>query len=128
MVFIPESGGKKYPEDSKENAVPRRNKPSIKFTDEEAVVVEPSVNKRGLLRAPTPYPKELRALAKHASHLRQSKEQNGEIPNTVSRRWKGERRDFFLLQQPPFLLQDEPEYEGDYLEENGKVSRVWRCL
>jgi hypothetical protein len=63
---------------------PRRSKPSIKFlTDMDPPVVENNVNKRGLLRAPTPYPKELRALAKHASHLRQSKELNGEVANTV---------------------------------------------
>lgn len=64
---------------------PRRPKPSIKFlTDVEPVVIETSVNKRGLLRAPTPYPKELRALAKHASHIRQSKEHNGDVLNTVN--------------------------------------------
>lgn len=40
----------------------------------------------GLSRAPTPYPKELRALAKHASQIytRHSKEHNGDIPNNVN--------------------------------------------
>ncbi|OXA52617.1 Protein LAP2 [Folsomia candida] len=88
---------RKYIDESNDNPLPRRSKPSIKFlTDVEPVVIESNVNKRGLLRAPTPYPKELRALAKHASHIhnRQSKEHNGDIVNT-----------------------DEPEYDGDYPEE-----------
>lgn len=77
---------RKYIDESNDNPLPRRSKPSIKFlTDVEPVVIESNVNKRGLLRAPTPYPKELRALAKHASHIhnRQSKEHNGDIVNTV---------------------------------------------
>jgi len=45
-----------------------------------------SFKTHGLSRAPAPYPKELRALAKHASQIytRQSKELNGEIPRKVS--------------------------------------------
>jgi hypothetical protein len=83
-----------------ESTAPRRPKPSIKFlTDVEPVVVEANVNKRGLLRAPTPYPKELRALAKHASHIRQSKEQNGEVNNTVRSLWSK----FFIYGSCTFL-------------------------
>lgn len=60
----------------------RRSRPSIKFlSDQEPPVVDNNL-KKGLLRAPTPYPKELRALAKHASHIRQNN-QNGDVINTV---------------------------------------------
>jgi len=67
-----------------DTVVTRRSRPHIKFmTDVEPVIVDNNVSKRGLLRAPTPYPKELRALAKHASQIRQSKDINGELINTV---------------------------------------------
>lgn len=73
-----------YAPEAEEDEGARRSRPSIKFvTDLEQPVVEPNANKRGLLRAPTPYPKELRALAKHASHLRQSRDLNGDVLNTV---------------------------------------------
>ncbi|CAG7716966.1 unnamed protein product [Allacma fusca] len=89
--------------DNEEQMPPRRSRPSIKFlTDAEPQPTDNNLSKRGLLRAPTPYPKELRALAKHASHLR-SKDQNGDV-----------------------VINDEPEYEGDYLvgDEDGQEVKI----
>ena len=81
-----------------DEALDNQNRPRrslIKFAGFEDEEVEeppeesqPNKNTRpGLLRAPTPYPKELRALAKHASQVytntRQVKDQNGDVVNTV---------------------------------------------
>jgi len=61
---------------------PRRSERRIRFQNEiEPPAPEKPATNGGLLRAPTPYPKELRALAKHASHIRQAKSQNGEVIN-----------------------------------------------
>ncbi|ODM97759.1 Protein LAP2, partial [Orchesella cincta] len=74
---------------------PRRSERKIRFQNEiEPPTPEKPATNGGLLRAPTPYPKELRALAKHASHIRQAKSQNGEVIN----------------------ISDEPVYEGDFRE------------
>lgn len=52
-----------------------RSTRKIRFqhTEEEAVVVEKPVVNGGLSRAPTPYPKEMRMMAKQVSQLRLSK-------------------------------------------------------
>jgi len=50
----------------------------------EASQVNRTARPSGLLRAPTPYPKELRALAKHASQIYSNTRQgNGEVVTTV---------------------------------------------
>lgn len=68
-------------DDPEENMPPRSGR-KIRFeSDIEPIVAEKPAINGGLLRAPTPYPKELRAMAKHASHIRQTKTLNGEAIN-----------------------------------------------
>ncbi|CAL8071446.1 unnamed protein product [Orchesella dallaii] len=91
---LPAPDGEIHKSDSEEET-PRRSERKIRFQNEiEPPTPEKPATNGGLLRAPTPYPKELRALAKHASHIRQAKSQNGEVIN----------------------ISDEPVYEGDFRE------------